>query len=166
MAKAIALARTHVPVPTVEIARALIVSGCALALILVVALVPLGIAQAGDVKKEEKAHPTEAEMAKVKKELWSQVKSGEITEEQAKERWGAYVRRVKESHGKHKRAHHARHTFKSSGNSATTTGASICPVIFCSAVLIAVRDRSDSCSNRIVLSLRKEVPFGCVASSR
>ncbi|WP_282098587.1 hypothetical protein [Qipengyuania proteolytica] len=41
MAKAIALARTHVaPLPGMEIARALIVSGCGLALILAGPVLP------------------------------------------------------------------------------------------------------------------------------
>ena len=41
MAKAIALARTHVaPLPAVEIARALIVSGCGLALVLAGPVLP------------------------------------------------------------------------------------------------------------------------------
>ena len=40
MAKAIALVRTHAPVPTVEIVRAAVVSGCAVALILAGPVLP------------------------------------------------------------------------------------------------------------------------------
>ncbi len=76
----------------------------ALALLLVVAVLPLGIAQAGDGEKAKKAPPTEEQMGKVKEELWAAMKAGRITEEEAKERWHAYVREVKGS----KKAH-ARH---------------------------------------------------------
>ncbi len=72
----------------------------ALALLCVLAILPLGIAYAGEDQDDGGAKPTREEMAKVKEEIWAHVKSGEITEEQAQERWQGYLRHVKAKRAK------------------------------------------------------------------
>ena len=54
-------------------------------------------------ERGERKIPTREEMAAVKKKIWASVESGQITEEQAQERWAGYLQHVRDSAAKRAR---------------------------------------------------------------